>query len=61
MSPTINTRISEGMKAEIEYLIGDVGLWSNQTEFVKDALNTYIKKHWKGRRYAQGLNTNRRE
>ena len=51
MATKITVRMSDGMKAEIEHLVGDIGLWHNQSQFIIDALNEYIKKFWKGERF----------
>ena len=51
MASSITVRISDGMKAEIETIVGDIGLWHNQSHFVKDALDEYIKKYWEGDRF----------
>ena len=51
--PTLNIRISEGMKAEIESLAADTGLWESQTEFAIEALDVHIGKYWQGERYYQ--------
>lgn len=50
MTVMLTVRISDGMKAEIEKIIGDIGLWQNQSHFIKDALDEYIKKYWQGER-----------
>ena len=47
----LTVRVSDGMKAEIEHLVGDIGLWHNQSQFITDALNEYIKRFWKGERF----------
>ena len=51
---TITVRVSEGMKAEIESLAkyGDVW-WANQSEFIREALDTHITKYWQGERFCQ--------
>lgn len=51
MSSKLTIRISDGMKAEIETIVSDVGLWETQTDFVKEAINDHIKKYWKGERF----------
>jgi Arc/MetJ-type ribon-helix-helix transcriptional regulator len=51
MGIKITIRISDGMKAEIERLVDEIGIWHNQSHFVKDALDEYIKKHWQGERF----------
>ncbi len=53
--PQIQARVSEGMKAEIEYLIPEVGAWESESYFIREALNEYIKKHWKGERFCKNL------
>ncbi|MBW2021237.1 MAG: hypothetical protein JRI65_14805 [Deltaproteobacteria bacterium] len=54
--PQIQARVSEGMKAEVEHIVGEVGLWENESYFIREALNEYIKKHWKwGDRYCQNV------
>ena len=40
------------MKSEIEELVEQIGLWPNRTEFIKEALDSHIKKYWNGDRYA---------
>ena len=50
MGSKITVRISDGMKAEIERIIGEVGLWYNQSDFIKEALDEHIKKFWHGDR-----------
>ena len=49
--PIITVRVSEGMKAEIEALVEESGLWRTQSFFVREALDTLIKRYWKGERY----------
>lgn len=49
--PTLNVRVSEGMKAEIESLVDEVGLWKDQSYFVREAVDIQIKKYWKGDRF----------
>jgi Arc/MetJ-type ribon-helix-helix transcriptional regulator len=56
MSPILTARISEGLKAEIETLVGDTGLWASRTDFVREALDEKIRKYWNGDRYAQNSN-----
>ena len=51
MATILSVRISDGMKAEIETIVSEVGLWRNQSDFVKEALNEQIKKYWKGERF----------
>lgn len=51
MTSKITVRLSDGMKAEMEYIVGEVGLWHNQSHFVKEALNEHIKKYWQGERF----------
>ena len=51
--PTINVRVSEGMKAEIEGLVADSGLWKDQSYFIREALDIQIKKYWQGERFCQ--------
>lgn len=51
--PTIVVRVSEGMKAEVESLIESVGLWKDQSYFIREAIDTHIQKHWIGERYCQ--------
>ena len=51
MGSKITVRLSDGMKAEIEHIVGEVGLWHNQSEFVKEALDEQIKKFWQGDRF----------
>lgn len=53
MSPFIAVRVSEAMKAEIEALVDETGLWKNQSDFIKEALDEYIQKHWVGERYVK--------
>ena len=50
MASKITVRISDGMKAELEHIVGEIGLWHNQSDFVKEALNEHIKKFWQGER-----------
>lgn len=47
---TLNIRVSEGMKTEVETLVNDIGLWENRSDFVRDAINDKIQKHWQGER-----------
>jgi hypothetical protein len=49
----LNIRVSEGMKAEIETLVEDTGLWADRTQFVIEALDVQIRKYWQGDRYCQ--------
>jgi Arc/MetJ-type ribon-helix-helix transcriptional regulator len=51
MSTMLSTRISDGMKAEIEIIVREVGLWKDQSHFIKEALNEHIKKYWNGERF----------
>lgn len=51
MASMFTLRISDGMKAEIEYIVGEIGLWQNQSDFVKEAINEHIKKYWQGERF----------
>ncbi len=46
MASMISVRLSDGMKAEIERIIQEVGLWHNQSDFIKEALDEHIKKFW---------------
>lgn len=59
--PTIIVRVSEGMKAEIEAL-GDpkyIGIWPDQSHFVREALDEHIKRYWQGERFCQTLHPDR--
>ncbi|HEY0089146.1 MAG TPA: hypothetical protein VGB37_09890 [Candidatus Lokiarchaeia archaeon] len=47
----LSVRISDGMKAEIETIVHETGLWSDQSDFIKEALNEHIKKYWNGERF----------
>ena len=47
----LSVRISDGMKAEIETIIHEIGLWEDQSDFIKEALNEQIKKYWNGERF----------
>ena len=51
MTTMLTVRISDGMKAEIEHIVGEIGLWHNQSQFITDALNEHIKKFWQGERF----------
>ena len=51
MSSILSIRLSDGMKAEIETIVKELGLWENQSHFVREALDQYIKKYWKGERF----------
>jgi len=51
METMLTVRISAGMKAEIEQLVGEIGLWQNQSQFITEALNEHIKKYWNGERF----------
>jgi Arc/MetJ-type ribon-helix-helix transcriptional regulator len=51
--PTITVRVSEGMKAEIETLVADTGLWRSESIFIREALDTLIKRYWHGERFCQ--------
>ena len=51
MASMITVRVSDGMKAEIENLVGEIGLWHNESQFIKEALNEHIKKYWQGDRF----------
>lgn len=51
MSSTLTVRLSDGMKAEIETLVNEIGLWETQTDFVTEAINEHIKKYWRGERF----------
>jgi len=51
MASKLTIRLSDGMKAEIETLVNEIGLWETQTEFIKEAINEHIKKYWKGGRF----------
>ena len=41
----------ESLLAEIETVVEDVGLWQNKSEFIREALDEYIKIHWVGPRF----------
>lgn len=47
---TLTVRIPEGVKAEIETLLYEIGLWNNQSDFVREAIESQIKKYWNGER-----------
>ena len=51
--PTISVRVSEGMKAEIEQLVEETGAWPTESVFIREALDTHIKRYWHGERYCQ--------
>ena len=51
--PTMTIRVSEGMKAEMETLIEDSGVWPNQSYFIREAIDAYIKRYWQGERFCQ--------
>ena len=51
MTTMLSVRISDGMKAEIETIVHETGLWSDQSDFIKEALNEHIKKYWNGERF----------
>ena len=51
MSTMLSVRISDGMKAEIETIVSEIGLWNDQSHFIKEALNEKIKKYWNGDRF----------
>lgn len=51
MTSSITIRISDGMKAEIETLVKEIGLWHDMSSFTKEALNEHIKKYWQGDRF----------
>ena len=59
MSPMITARVSEGLKAEVETLVHDTGLWTSRTDFIVEALDEYIKRYWRGDRYAKRPNEDR--
>jgi len=59
MSPMIIARVSEGLKAEVETLVQDTGMWGTQTEFIVEALDEHIKKYWRGDRFAKRHDSNR--
>ncbi len=50
--PMVTVRISEGMKAEIETLTEEMGIYNYESEFLRDAINEHIKKFWRGERFA---------
>ena len=52
-TPTITVRVSEGMKAEVETLVEDTGLWPTESNFIREALDTLIRRYWKGDRFCQ--------
>lgn len=56
MSPMITARVSEGLKTEVETLVQDTGLWATRTDFITEALDEYIRKYWRGERFAQRHN-----
>jgi len=51
--PQVVVRVSEGMKAEVEQLVHETGIWENQSSFVREAIDTHIRRHWQGERYCQ--------
>ena len=51
--PTVIARVSEGMKAEIETLVAEAGVWTDQARFIREALDIHIQKYWHGERFCQ--------
>lgn len=58
MCPFVAVRISEAMKAEIETIVAETGLWKTQSDFIKEALDEFIQKNWSGERYVKSKNRN---
>jgi Arc/MetJ-type ribon-helix-helix transcriptional regulator len=51
MLSILSIKIPEGMVAEIETLVHDLGLWENRSEFIREAIDQQIKKYWNGGRF----------
>lgn len=52
MDSTVIVRLPADAKAEIEHLVYQVGLWASKSDFIREAIEAYIKKHWEGQRLA---------
>lgn len=50
MQSAITVRLPESNITEIETLVHDTGLWKNKSEFLREAIETQIKKYWSGDR-----------
>ena len=50
MQSSITLRLPESKITEIETLVHDTGLWKNKSEFLREAIETHIKKYWIGDR-----------
>ena len=51
MLSVVTVKIPEAMKAEVETLIQELGLWGSQSEFIREAIDQQIGKYWKGERF----------
>lgn len=52
MESQVIVRLPADMKAEIEQLVYSVGLWESRSDFIREAIEAYIQKHWEGQRLA---------
>ena len=52
MESQVIVRLPADMKAEIEQLVYSVGLWESRSDFIREAIEAYITKHWEGQRLA---------
>lgn len=50
MVSTVTVRLKESNITEIETLVHDFGLWKNKSDFIREAIETQIKKYWSGDR-----------
>lgn len=46
-----SVKMRDSLKAEIETVVEEVGLWHSRSEFVREAIDEHIKKYWKGPRF----------
>ena len=51
MLSVLSVKLPESMKAEIETLVHDLGLWKNTSDFIRESIDKQIVKYWKGERF----------